>query len=196
MTRHLRHGGFGIGVEQLRPVLDDAAIFLRRCRAGSPARPRSVTMGMLKQSQKRTKRAALVAEAMSRHPASTIGWLATKPIGRALRCARSRSRMFLAKSGWISKKSASSTIFKIASLHVVGLVGVRRVSSVSSEVFGALGAVGLVGRTRHGRLVVLRQEIEESAGFAASASTSLSKARSATPDLLRMCAPPRPDLRP
>ena len=34
---------------------------------------------MLKQSQKRTKRAALRELSMSRQPASTIGWLATMP---------------------------------------------------------------------------------------------------------------------
>ena len=39
-------------------------------------------MGMPKQSQKRTKRAALTELAMSRQPASTIGWLATMPTVR------------------------------------------------------------------------------------------------------------------
>jgi hypothetical protein len=34
---------------------------------------------MLKQSQKRTKRAALSLALMSSTPASTIGWLATMP---------------------------------------------------------------------------------------------------------------------
>jgi hypothetical protein len=34
---------------------------------------------MLKQSQKRTNRAALREASMSRTPASVIGWLATKP---------------------------------------------------------------------------------------------------------------------
>src|SRR3546814_6989865 len=44
-----------------------------------PGTSTKVTMGMLKQSQNLTKRAALIDEAMSRQPASTIGWLATKP---------------------------------------------------------------------------------------------------------------------
>ena len=37
---------------------------------------------MLKQSQKRTKRAALREASMSSTPASTIGWLATTPTVR------------------------------------------------------------------------------------------------------------------
>src|SRR3546814_3823110 len=44
-----------------------------------PGTSTKVTIGILKQSQNRTKRAALMEEAMSRQPASTIGWLATKP---------------------------------------------------------------------------------------------------------------------
>ena len=45
----------------------------------NPGTSTKVTIGMLKQSQKRTKRAALTEEAMSRQPASTMGWLATMP---------------------------------------------------------------------------------------------------------------------
>ena len=45
----------------------------------NPGTSTKVMIGMLKQSQNRTNRAALVDEAMSRHPASTIGWLATTP---------------------------------------------------------------------------------------------------------------------
>ena len=44
-----------------------------------PGTSTRVTIGMLKQSQKRTKRAALIDESMSRQPASTMGWLATMP---------------------------------------------------------------------------------------------------------------------
>ena len=39
---------------------------------------------MLKASQKRTKRAALIELLMSRQPASTSGWLATMPTGLAV----------------------------------------------------------------------------------------------------------------
>ena len=44
-----------------------------------PGTSTKVMIGMLKASQKRTKRAALVEELMSRQPARTIGWLATMP---------------------------------------------------------------------------------------------------------------------
>ncbi len=50
---------------------------------------------MLKASQKRTKRAALMLDLMSRQPASTSGWLATMPTV----CLRMRAKpmmMFLA----------------------------------------------------------------------------------------------------
>ena len=39
----LRNGGFGEGEEQLRAVLDDAAVLLRRCRARKPGTSTSVT---------------------------------------------------------------------------------------------------------------------------------------------------------
>src|SRR3954462_15610998 len=48
----------------------------------NPGTSSSVTMGMLKQSQKRTKRAALSAELISSTPASTIGCWATMPPAR------------------------------------------------------------------------------------------------------------------
>ena len=47
----------------------------------NPGTSTKVRMGMSKQSQKRTNRAALMEEVMSRQPASTIGWLATMPTG-------------------------------------------------------------------------------------------------------------------
>lgn len=39
-------------------------------------------IGMLKQSQVRTKRAAFSEALMSRQPANCVGWLATIPTGR------------------------------------------------------------------------------------------------------------------
>jgi hypothetical protein len=59
-------------------VLDDAVIFLA-VPGRKPGTSTSVRIGMLKASQKRTKRAAFGDESMSRQPASTIGWLATTP---------------------------------------------------------------------------------------------------------------------
>ena len=53
-----------------------------------PGTSSKVTSGMLKQSQKRTKRAALTEESMSSTPASTLGWLPTMPTGRPFRRAK------------------------------------------------------------------------------------------------------------
>ena len=44
---------------------------------------------MLKQSQKRTKRAPLIEASMSRTPARNAGWLATMPTGRAVQARES-----------------------------------------------------------------------------------------------------------
>jgi hypothetical protein len=44
-----------------------------------PGTSTKVMRGMPKASQKRTKRAALMLLLMSRQPASTSGWLATRP---------------------------------------------------------------------------------------------------------------------
>ena len=46
-----------------------------------PGTSTKVMIGMLKASQKRTKRAALRLKSMSSTPASTCGWLATMPTG-------------------------------------------------------------------------------------------------------------------
>ena len=69
----------------------------------------NVSSGMLKASQKRTKRAAFSDASMSSTPASCAGWLPTMPIGRPF----SREKpmiMFRAKCSWTSKNSPSSTI--------------------------------------------------------------------------------------
>src|SRR5512147_1049714 len=56
------------------------------CSCATPGRKpgtsSKVTTGMLKQSQKRMKRAALSEALISSTPASTAGWLATTPTGR------------------------------------------------------------------------------------------------------------------
>ena len=79
-----------------------------------PGTSTKVTIGMLKQSQKRTKRAALRLASESSTPASTIGWLATKPTVRPSTRPKPVT-MFPAKPAWISKKSASSAVFRISS---------------------------------------------------------------------------------
>ena len=60
-----------------------------------PDEVKKVITGMLKASQKRTKRAALIELLMSKHPANTKGWLATMPtVWPAIRAKP--MRMFLA----------------------------------------------------------------------------------------------------
>jgi len=62
-------------------MFDDSAEFLLRARkkAGTSSK---VMSGMLKASQKRTKRAPLTEALISRTPARKAGWLATRPTGR------------------------------------------------------------------------------------------------------------------
>ena len=73
-----------------------------------PGTSTKVTSGMLKQSQKRTNRAAFTDASMSRQPARCAGWFATTPTGRPSRRANPTT-MLGAYSGWISKRSPSST---------------------------------------------------------------------------------------
>ena len=70
---------------------------------------------MLKQSQKRTKRAPLREASESSTPASASGWLATMPTVVPSMRAKPVT-MFLACASWISKKSPSSATFTISSL--------------------------------------------------------------------------------
>ena len=79
-----------------------------------PGTSTKVITGMLKASQKRTKRAAFFDESMSRQPARTIGWFATMPT--VAPCMRAKPvTMLAAYSGCSSKKSLSSTTFEISS---------------------------------------------------------------------------------
>ena len=70
---------------------------------------------MLKQSQKRTKRAPLTEALMSRQPARCAGWLATMPTGRPPSRPKPMTR-FGAKSAWTSKKYRSSSTGRTMSL--------------------------------------------------------------------------------
>ncbi|MNJ51884.1 hypothetical protein D3C77_471990 [compost metagenome] len=79
-----------------------------------PGTSTNVTSGMWKASQKRTNRAALRLLSMSSTPARVWGWLPTIPTGWPSRRPKPQM-MFLAKSAPISKKSASSTVFRISS---------------------------------------------------------------------------------
>ncbi len=96
-----RDGGLGKGEEEFCAVADDAAEFL--LRAGQKAGNVFEGNGMLKASQKRTKRAPFVEALISRTPARKAGWLATMPTGRPSRRAKPTTRFF-AKCSWTSKK--------------------------------------------------------------------------------------------
>ena len=67
------------------------------------------TSGMSKASHSHTNRAALSAAFTSRAPPSTMGWLATMPIGWPPTRARPVT-MFFAHAGFMGKNSPSSTI--------------------------------------------------------------------------------------
>ena len=97
-----------------------------------PGTSTKVTIGMPNASQKRTKRAALIALLMSRQPASTSGWLATMPTG-APSIRPKPMTMFFALSGCSSKNSPSSTILTISSFMSYGLFGLSG-TSVSSDI--------------------------------------------------------------
>ena len=79
-----------------------------------PGTSTKVTIGILKQSQKRTKRAPLRDASLSSTPARNIGWLATMPMVRPSMRAKPVT-MLRAKVSWISKKSPSSTTLWISS---------------------------------------------------------------------------------
>ena len=74
----------------------------------NPGTSSKVTSGMLKASQKRTKRAALTEASMSRQPARTEGWLATIPALRPPKRAKPTT-MLGAYAAWTSRKWRSST---------------------------------------------------------------------------------------
>ena len=80
-----------------------------------PGTSSSVTSGRLKASQKRTKRAPLMDEALSSTPASALGWLATMPTGRPPKRAKPVTRLG-AQAACTSRKSRSSTMAAITSL--------------------------------------------------------------------------------
>ena len=80
---------------------------------------------MLKQSQKRMNRAALVDAPMSSTPASTAGWLATTPTERPPSRAKPTT-MLSAKPRWTSRNAPSSTTAPDHVVHVVRLGGAVR----------------------------------------------------------------------
>ena len=84
-----------------------------------------VSIGMLKQSQKRMNLVALSEESTSRQPARTLGWLAMMPMVLSVEPAKAHDDV-LGVVGVGSKKSPLSTMDRITSLHVVGCRGTVR----------------------------------------------------------------------
>ena len=113
-----------------------------------------VTIGTLKASQKRTKRAAFSDASMSSTPAICAGWLPTMPTGFPPRRAKPMT-MFIAKCSCTSKKSPSSTIRPTTSRMSYGLFGASGTiesSSVSIRSCGSpLSIRGGVSRLFWGR---------------------------------------------
>src|SRR3990167_7107160 len=108
-----------------------------------PGTSTNVTTGMLKASQKRTKRAALIELLISRQPANTRGWLATIPtVWPSMRAKP--MRMFLAYSGCSSKKSPSSTVLTMSSFMSYGLFGLSGTRGARGR--AARGGGGVLGR--------------------------------------------------
>jgi hypothetical protein len=60
----------------------------------------------LKQSQNRTKRAALMLALMSRQPASTAGWFATTPTGAPADAGEAHHDVLRVGFSWTSSKLA------------------------------------------------------------------------------------------
>ena len=73
-----------------------------------PGTSTSMTIGMLKQSQVRTNRAAFSEALMSRQPANWVGWLATMPDRAA-----------------VNASEADDDVGRVAGLHLEELVVVE-----------------------------------------------------------------------
>ncbi len=113
---------------------DDPAVLLLGARR-KPGTSTKVRSGTLKQSQKRTKRAALMLALMSRQPASTRGWLATTPI--VLPAMRAKpTTMFCAKRSWNLEEVA---LVHHGANHVADVVWLRRVGRDHAVELGHLG---------------------------------------------------------
>src|ERR1017187_8193624 len=80
-----------------------------------PGTSSKVRIGMLKASQKRTKRAPFTEELISSTPARKAGWLPTMPTERPS-MRPNPTTIFLAQCSWTSKNSPSSTTRWITSL--------------------------------------------------------------------------------
>ena len=152
--RQLRDGRLGVGVQQLRAVPDDPAVFL----ADTGQEPRHVDerdQRDVEASQVRTNRAALTDASMSSAPARTAGCCATIPTLRPPSRANP-TMMFCAQPGWISRNVAVVDDATQDVVHVVRhprIVGDDRVERDVHPV----GRIGRVATIDGRREIVLRQ---------------------------------------
>ena len=114
---------------------------------------------MLKQSQKRTKRAALIEELMSSTPAKKAGWLATIPTGRPSKRAKPDQRIFF---GIVLLHLEEVAVVDDASHNVLDVIGLVALGG-DDHIECLVGAVDGVGRllTRRVLQVVGGQEAEQ-----------------------------------
>ena len=152
-----------------------------------PGTSTSVRMGILNASQNRTKRAALRLESISRHPASTIGWFATTPIGAPFMRTKPVN-IFLAKFSCNSKKSPWSARLVTSSRISYGTLAFSGTRLSRAGIVRA-GSSSTVRRGRGAALWAGKKPT--SRRISARASRSLSKAPSATEDrVVCVAAPP------
>ena len=95
-------------------MFDDAAILLR-CAGRKPGTSTKVSSGMLKASQKRTKRAAFGRGVDIKGSRQVVGLVGDDSDRRPFRRPKPMT-MFGANSGWTSKKYCSSRTMVIMSL--------------------------------------------------------------------------------
>ena len=156
-------------------VPDDAAVFLlRRHELGHVDEQIS---GMLKASQKRTKRRGLGRGVDVEHPGQDGGnWRSARRSAWPRR--RSRRWMLRANATGSPERGPSMTLW-MKDLHVVGLVGVVGTEGVEGRV-DALRA-GRAGRGWAGAAVVGRQVVDQPPRLRAGREMSLRPVKLATP---------------
>src|SRR5438093_1228348 len=143
-----------------------------------PGTSTKVTSGTLKQSQKRTKRAAFTEAAMSRQPARCAGWLATMPTGRPPSRPKPTT-MFGANVACTSKKYRSSSTARTISFMSYGLFGCPGTMDCSDSSRRSAGSC--VGRSGGSSVLFCGRNVSSSR-MRARHSSSLSDAKWATHD--------------
>jgi hypothetical protein len=116
----LGHRGLAVGVEQLGAVADDAAVLLR-VPGRKPGTSSKVTIGMLKASQKRMKRAPSSTR-RCRGTGQHRGLVGDDADDAAAEAREADRRCCARSRAWTSRNVPSSTTRRSRQVHVVGLV--------------------------------------------------------------------------